>query len=81
VKNRDIVHVQEGQSTEDGKFHVNVVDAWGAAFSTGGSIDGKIFGNCKKIEVMENIIQIYTRGKQCQSLQRNNCTRSVIKTA
>jgi len=30
-RNRELLHVQEGNPRKDGQFHVNVVDAWGAA--------------------------------------------------
>ena len=55
-----LLHVQEGQSTEDGQFHVNVVRCLGCCgLAPVVSIDGKIFGKVKKSEIME-ILSRYT---------------------
>jgi NADH-quinone oxidoreductase subunit E len=51
---KSLLHVQEGKSTEDGHFHLYVVRCLGCCgLSPVMSIDGKIYSNVKKSEVMD----------------------------
>ncbi|HSW58761.1 MAG TPA: NAD(P)H-dependent oxidoreductase subunit E [Dehalococcoidales bacterium] len=53
------LHVQEGQSTEDGQFQLHIVRCVGCCgLSPVININGRIFGNVKKSEVRE-ILSIY----------------------
>jgi NADH-quinone oxidoreductase subunit E len=51
---KSLLHIQEGKSTEDGQFHLYVVRCLGCCgLSPVMSIDGKIYSNVKKSEVMD----------------------------
>jgi NADH-quinone oxidoreductase subunit E len=51
---KSLLHVEEGESTEDGQFHLYVVRCLGCCgLSPVISIDGKIYGNVKKSNVMD----------------------------
>jgi NADH-quinone oxidoreductase subunit E len=53
---RSIFHIQEGQSTTDGNFHLDIVRCLGCCgLAPVMMIDGKIYGKVKRSEVMDTL--------------------------
>jgi NADH-quinone oxidoreductase subunit E len=51
---KNILHVEEGQTTKDGNFHLDVVRCLGCCgLSPVMMIDGKVYGKVKKAELTE----------------------------
>lgn len=53
---KDILHVEEGRSTADGNFHLDIVRCLGCCgLSPVIMIDGKIHGKVKKSDIMDTL--------------------------
>lgn len=53
---RNILHIEDGETTADGHFHLDVVRCLGCCgLSPVMKIDGKIFGKIKKSDVMDTL--------------------------
>ncbi|MDD2702796.1 MAG: NAD(P)H-dependent oxidoreductase subunit E [Candidatus Omnitrophica bacterium] len=58
---KNILHVEEGQTTKDGLFHLEMVRCLGCCgLAPVMQIDGKIYGKVKKSEIME-ILSAYVK--------------------
>ena len=58
---KNILHVEEGQTTQDGLFHLDMVRCLGCCgLAPVMQIDGKIYGKVKKSEIME-ILSAYVK--------------------
>jgi NADH-quinone oxidoreductase subunit E len=53
---KDILHVEEGHSTADGNFHLDIVRCLGCCgLAPVMMIDGKVYGKVKRAEIMDTL--------------------------
>ncbi|MDD5347757.1 MAG: NAD(P)H-dependent oxidoreductase subunit E [Candidatus Omnitrophica bacterium] len=61
---KNILHVEEGRTTQDGNFHLDVVRCLGCCgLAPVVMIDGKVYGKVKKQEIMD-IISTYVKEEE-----------------